>query len=300
MKLLLVINPVSGGKSKDKFLDDCKELADKYGIDLRIFKTTGKNDKEELMEVYFHWQPEKVAACGGDGTVLLVASTLQDFEIPFGIVPLGSANGMAAELSVNSNPNEALKDILISGKNTPLDLIKVNEEYYSIHMGDVGVNAWLVENYSKEDSRGWLSYAKHFLDAVSNAELIEFEMKIDSETVNDKGYMIALANSRKYGTGAILNPKGNPHDGKFEIVVIKSTDLTEVINLGRTVITPDAVKLIEDKMDIYQTEEVEIKLSKPYTLQLDGEVIGKMDEIKAKIIPAAVQMITTDENPFLK
>jgi hypothetical protein len=38
--------------------------------------------------------------------------------------------------------------------------------------------------------------------------------------------MIVIANSKKYGTGVIINPSGIMNDGKFELVVLKNIDLT--------------------------------------------------------------------------
>src|SRR5882757_4259676 len=103
MKLLFIVNPISGGVNKEPFLHDAQQLCNRYGITLVIFKTTGKNDKEEILKVLKKEQPDKVAAAGGDGTVLFVAICLLDSGIPLGIIPQGSANGMARELHVNTN-----------------------------------------------------------------------------------------------------------------------------------------------------------------------------------------------------
>ena len=44
MKLLFIVNPISGGVNKEPFLREAKVLCKYYGIDFEIFKTTGKND----------------------------------------------------------------------------------------------------------------------------------------------------------------------------------------------------------------------------------------------------------------
>ena len=46
MKLLFIVNPISGGVNKEPFLENASKLCEKFGIEFRIFKTTGKNDKE--------------------------------------------------------------------------------------------------------------------------------------------------------------------------------------------------------------------------------------------------------------
>jgi diacylglycerol kinase family enzyme len=80
--------------------------------------------------------PDRVVSVGGDGTTLFTGMALMGTSLAMGIIPLGSANGMAVELSVNPNPVEALKDIIMSEVVRGLDIIKVNKEYYSLHIGD--------------------------------------------------------------------------------------------------------------------------------------------------------------------
>jgi len=58
----------------------------------------------------------------------------------------------------------AFKDLVVSQIIVPLDVIKVNNDY-TIHLGDAGINASMVENFAKEEGRGWTAYAKHFIDA---------------------------------------------------------------------------------------------------------------------------------------
>jgi diacylglycerol kinase (ATP) len=102
-----------------------------------------------------------------------------------------------------------------------------------------------------------------------------------------------------YGTGAIVNPSGNPHDGLFEIVVIKQNDLSGLINLGLTAITDKALELLEGYSDVYQVRAAEIKLFEEKLLQLDGEVIGKHDRVFAEIVPSGVSYISTHDNRFV-
>ena len=51
MKLLLVVNPISGGKSKDIFIKNAESYCYKYNIQYEYFKTTGENDVEKLRKV---------------------------------------------------------------------------------------------------------------------------------------------------------------------------------------------------------------------------------------------------------
>ena len=106
MKILFVVNPISGGVNKEPFLRNAKSICEKFGLDYRIFRTTGKDDENQLTAVLLNYLPDKVASIGGDGTTLFTAITLLNTPIPMGIIPLGSANGMATELFVNPEPRK--------------------------------------------------------------------------------------------------------------------------------------------------------------------------------------------------
>ncbi len=298
MKLLLVVNPISGGKSKEIFIKKAEEYCSKYGIPYEYFHTTGEDDIKKLAAAVESTSPDKVVSIGGDGTTLMTALALQNSDVPFGIIPMGSANGMAKELSVPNDTMQAFLDIIASQMIIPIDVIKVNDDY-TMHLGDVGINAEMVENFEKEEGRGWAAYAKHFVSAVKNAELFDVTLEIDDKKYDHKVYSVLIANTRMYGTGAIVNPKGNPHDGKFEIVLLTKRDWTGVINLGLTAFDKRAVETFKDYTKNYTARSARIKFDKPRMLQLDGEVIGECESIEAEIIPGGVKYITTADNHFI-
>jgi len=300
MKLLFVVNPISGSRDKGTFLENAREFCYKYGIEVSEFSTTGENDIQRLRENVAQIKPDRVVSIGGDGTTLMTSIALQGSDIPFGIVPMGSANGMAKELGVPADPLQALQDLVISKIIVPLDLIRVNEEHYTIHLGDIGINAAMVENFSKEQSRGWMAYAKHFVDAIKNSPIFKVIIQIGNKQYEHEAYSVLIANTRMYGTGAIINPKGNPHDGKFEVVVIKQNDISGIINLGLTAITDKALEALKGYSDVYQTNHAIIKPHQPKVLQLDGEVIGKSEHIEAEIVPSGVKYISTQDSEFVK
>ncbi len=300
MKILFVVNPISGGRDKQVFLQSARLFCQKYGIDSHYYHTTGKDDIRVLRKKIKRIRPDRVASIGGDGTTLMTSMALRNTGIPFGIIPMGSANGMARELGVNSDPMEAFIELVVSQVIVPLDMVCVNKEHYSIHLGDVGINAMLVENFAKDERRGWLAYAKYFVEVVKNAPMFRAAIEIDGKTYEHQAYAVVIANTRMYGTGAIINPLGNPHDGKFEIVVVKQSDLSVLINLGLTAFTEKAIDALRPYYDIYQVTAAKIQLDSPMTFQLDGEVIGKQDFLEAEIIPAGVRYISTNDNNFVK
>ncbi len=298
MKILFVVNPISGGVNKEPFLKKAKIICNTYGIDYKIFKTTGKNDATNLKVDLLEYDPDKVLSVGGDGTTLFTSIVLLNTKYPMGIIPLGSANGMATELFVNPDPVLALKDNIMSQLIAGLDMVVVNDEHYSIHMGDIGVNAGIVESYENDKNRGMATYAKYFVEELKRLDPFEFTIKANGKEIQSKGLMLGICNSKKYGTGVPLNINGNPMDGKFEIVVVEKMDMSALLKAGLSKFN----ERFHDSQNgmVISTESAEIILDKPRLLQLDGEVLGKFEKFMVNILPGAVKLITHSDNLFLR
>ncbi len=298
MKLLFVVNPISGGVDKGPFVKNAKKLCDKYGIEYEFFYTTGKDDTEHLRALLSETKPDRVVSVGGDGTTLFTGMALMGTSLAMGIIPLGSANGMAVELSVNPNPVEALKDIIMSEVVRGLDIIKVNKEYYSLHIGDVGLNARIVESYEKDPNRGMITYAKYFLNELTRLEPFEVHVKSDEAEYSGKVFMAGICNARKFGTGVPINYVGNPMDGRFELVMIEKIDALSLLKAGLAKF--DESFLDKSTTTVMTTTHATLHFDKPRTLQLDGEVIGKFRELEVEIMTGAIHFITHNDNPYVK
>lgn len=298
MKILFVVNPISGGVNKEPFLKSAEVLCKTYGISYEIFKTTGKYDDQNLKQVLDKFNPDKVISVGGDGTTLFTSIVLLNSKYPMGIIPLGSANGMATELFVNPKPMEALRDIIMSQVVAGLDMVVLNNQYYSIHIGDVGVNAQIVESYEKDKNRGMATYAKYFIAELKRLNPFDMTIKANGKEIKNKGVMVGICNSRKYGTGVPLNLNGNPMDRKFEIVVVEKINSNSLLKAGLSKF--DDQFYDSQNGSVISTTEAEIHFEQPRLLQLDGEVIGKFKELKVKILPGAVKLITSNNNKFLQ
>ncbi len=297
MKLLLVVNPISGGVDKEPFLAEAEILLKKYAINYRVFKTQGTSDEERVALILNDFQPDKVASVGGDGTTLFTGVALLKSKIPMGIIPLGSANGMAEELGVNPIPMEALKDILMSNRIENLDILKVNDTHFMTHIGDVGVNANLVNSYEKDPNRGMATYAKYFLEELTRLQPFPVKVIANSQEVLSTALMVGIGNARKYGTGVPLNINGNPMDGIFEIVIIKNVNANSLISAGLAKF--DDSFFDNESSEVIQTRFAIIEFDKPRLLQLDGEVLGRHQKLKIEIMPGGIQLITHNTNPYL-
>lgn len=298
MKIFFIVNPISGDIDKEPFLKKAEAFCKVYGIEHKIFKTTGKEDKKNALEQLQSFQPDRVVSVGGDGTTLFTAVTLIETGYPMGIIPLGSANGMATELFVEPDPMSALRDIVLTDIVRGLDLLLINGEHYALHLGDVGINAQIVESYEKDENRGMTTYAKYFLNELKNLKPFQVRVETEQEGYSGKVLMTALCNARKYGTGVPLNATGSPMDGVFEIVLLETIDLPLLIRAGLASLNDKY--LDSQKSKVITTTKAHIEFDEPRMLQLDGEVIEPVRTIDVEVLKGAVSLLTTRKNKHVR
>ena len=280
-KVLVILNPISGGLVKDKIHQQLDSLAEKYNLEQRIFKTTGNNDAKAIAVVLNDFKPDLVFAGGGDGTVNLAVNCLLKLKIPLGILPLGSANGLAREIDIPLDL-EAAYENGIKGNPAPLDILVINEEHLSLHLSDLGFNANLVKRFEQDEKRGRFTYVRQFFNEYKASKSAKFTFHVNGETFTRRALMVVFANATRYGTGAIINPKGDLSDGKFEICIIKPYPwyaifgITWAFFFGRLDKSP-YVKMLS-------TKKVLVTTRKPQTMQVDGEVIGAFTKISARML----------------
>lgn len=288
-RILFVINPKSGNNRSVDYEAGISQFAGAEGFEYTIYKTTGENDSTRIRSLLAEYQPEKVIAIGGDGTFNMVAIELIGKKIPLGIVPGGSANGLAFNLNIPNGFSDAL-ETNIKAPSVPMDVIRVNEKYFCFHLSDLGINARIVKRFEKENTRGMVGYGKQlFKELFSAKSFFSYNIKIAGEETRSKAEMIVIANAHSYGTGVKINPESSINDGKLEVVVIKPYPWWFVFNFIFAGFTGNLHRM--EYVKVYKAEKAQITLDKDQDFQIDGEVIGKTKKIKLEVIPRAISVI---------
>jgi diacylglycerol kinase (ATP) len=288
MKILFILNPSSGNTSTDKTILKIHQLAVEKDVEVNFVYTTGRGDDQRIQSLLHCHHPDRVVAGGGDGTVQLVARSLIGTDYLMGILPLGSANGMAAALGFPQNAVDAVDLIFQANHFIRLDLLRFNDDHICVHLGDIGVNARMVKKYDQDDTKGMFGYAKYLLSSIKETPLMKYIIRTPEETYEKEGYMLAFANGHQYGTGVKIS-EGKAWDGKFEICNVPRIAIDEVIKAGLT-----ALNVFVDKQmfsDVISCTKAEITIDQPADFQIDGEYMGEVDKLKVEIMPAAVKLL---------
>lgn len=289
-KYLFVVNPGSGADDNKKNEELISEFLKDENSDGEIYKLPKDFEFTQIKDRLLHINPENVIAVGGDGTVTMMANIISGKDITLGIIPAGSANGMAKELGIPTDGAEALA-LIKNGTKSKCDLIRINGKDLCLHMSDIGLNAHLIKHFDAGKLRGQLGYAKVILKTLWEKEKMQVILKTRNEEIHRNAFMVALANARKYGTGAVLNPEGKTDDGLFEVIIVRKLS---IIALLKMLFKPGMFN--PKHIEIFPCTSVRINTLRKVHFQIDGEYKGRVKNVNAEIVSGAIDIILPDKN----
>ena len=276
--ILLVVNPISGDLDKSDLIVQVEQTV-RPSHPFEMYFTTGTNDQAQITELLNTFPARRVLVAGGDGTIKLMAEVLRDSKVPLGILPTGSANGLARSLDIPDNLEEALR-VALGHHFQDTDALCINNEL-CLHISDLGLNAELIRHYESGSVRGKLGYALQTIPTLIDSDMpYTFEVTVDQGRWSKQGILLALANARKYGTGATINPEGRVDDGKFEVLVFKKLDVLEIAKTLQ-----EEVQLDDDFAESFSTSHAVIRCQQPVPFQIDGEYCGEVQHLDVSILP---------------
>ena len=286
--ILLVVNPISGAIDKSEFINATTLFATNENLNLILYTTSGDDDISKINALYKQHTPERIIIVGGDGTIKMVAEATEGHNVIFGILPAGSSNGLAVDLDLMKTLEENL-EIAFHNHYIELDTIVINDQK-CLHLSDLGLNAELVKNYEKSKVRGKWGYFLQIVNTLMDlGEPFTAVITIDNQTIECEARMIVIANSKKYGTGIIINPEGVMYDGKFELVILKNLDL---VIFGEIIM--GNMPLNHEDIEIVSADKATIKTNVPVSFQIDGEYCGMETELKISVSSHKIKVAIPD------
>lgn len=251
---------------------------------IEFYRLPEKFTPEAVQSVIQKHKPDRVIAVGGDGTVNLLASLVKSTNISLGILPAGSANGMARELGIAADTTTAL-NIIEKGITKRISVVEINDRI-SLHLSDVGLNAYMLREFETRGKRGLLGYIIATLKVFRRRGKVRADIHYDNKVKTVKADMILIANATTYGTGVVVNPVGTLDDNLFEVIAINELTVGHVLKSSL-----HTLRLDESKAEIFQASKIWLHCKKPEHFQVDGEYLGKIQDIKARLLPKCVEVI---------
>ena len=265
-----IYNPISGNhsaKKKKKLL----ELIALYPDNI-VFETTQQGDEIALTKKAIELGAERVIAVGGDGTINKVGSVLVGTDIPLGIIPIGSGNGLARHLNISMQLSKALSTVM-KGSYISMDACYLNDQVFFCTAG-LGFDALVANTFDKRKKRGLFNYIIAVFVSL-------FHFKPIQVRINDGPFeellLLTISNANQYGNNAYISPNADVQDGRFEIIKIKPLHPIKLI----TIVLRLFLKNIDNSshVEIINTDHATIQFGVNQFLHADGESLVTKNEM---------------------
>ena len=294
-KIFYLINPIAGTGKKDLIENLIKKRTSEHNILFDILATNVEGDYEYLKHRIQIENVTDIVMVGGDGTVNNIVSALVDTEVNFGIIPIGSGNGLAFCAGIPKNPKKAM-DIIFLGQSRYVDAFRING-LFSCMLSGLGFDAQVAHDFSTSDSRGLLAYSQQSLIQYFKAHPYQFQIILENFSFYTDAFFISVANSNQFGNHFTIAPKARLNDGLLDIVIAQKMNKAKLpfAILQQIRGNNKLQQLVEDmsKKDIlyFQTSSLVIKNLKNAPLHIDGEPSITAEEFKIEIIKNCFKLI---------
>ncbi|WP_434617613.1 diacylglycerol/lipid kinase family protein [Azospirillum sp. B2RO_4] len=204
-RLLVIHNPTAGGRRARRLRAVVARL-EARGLSVSIRPTTKRGDAEAFAREADPGSMDAVVAAGGDGTINEVINGLAVHAatgrpLPLGIVPMGTANVLAAELGLTTDP-ERIAAAIAGGRRTMIWPAQANGRVFSL-MAGVGLDARVVERVDPRVKR-----------LIGKGAYVA-ETLVQLATRPDHRYRVTLDDGDPQEVASLIVAKGHFYGGRF-------------------------------------------------------------------------------------
>ncbi len=293
--LLYIINPISGTRNKNALLNLVKTKTNVAGFRYSILPSVANGDYAHLHPFIKEQKVTDVIVGGGDGTVNQVINSFKNLDVQFGILPVGSGNGLAFGAKLPKNIEKAL-DIVYAGKNEWTDAYEINEQFACMLCG-LGFDARVAHAFANNPTRGLATYIRKTIANFFSATAYPFVIKTGNDELEIEALFISIANSNQFGNNFTIAPKANLTDGLLDVVIVSKQSklrmLIETIRQAGGFNKLYTAKIANAKASVlyFQTDALQIKNPLLAPLHIDGDPAKTAEEINVKILKNCFRLI---------
>ena len=292
-KIIYLVNPISGTKEKNSLARTITERTTAQQIPFEILPTVASGDYSFLKDKITEDRVTDVVICGGDGSVNQVVHSLAAMDVKFGIIPMGSGNGLALAAHIPKQAPKAL-DIIFAGHSKKVDAFMVNKQFACMLCG-LGFDAAVAHEFAQHPKRGLKTYAGLTTKQFFTAKSYCFELTSNNFSFQSDAYFISVANSNQFGNNFTIAPQAKLSDGLLDVVVVKKSlkpmllwNVLQQVLVGKT-------KKVENSLQApviyFQTDKLRIQNTDAAPLHIDGEPRETIADLNIKILPQYFNLI---------
>jgi diacylglycerol kinase (ATP) len=307
-RVALVYNPASGQPaSRPRMaIERVAAILRDAGIETVTLETLGPGSAGTLAEEAVRRGCDTVLACGGDGTVHEVLQGLIGTDVTLGVVPLGTANALAANLGLSLSPVKAIRQLL-AAKPVCVSVGRISHRtsegetharYFTVAAG-VGADALFLSRldaglkrrfgyllYLVEAFRVWATYSFPLFEAVFE------EHATNSPRIVEVSQILAVRIRDFGGVLRNLAPGATLHNDGLRLIAFKTRSRLQYCRFLLAVVFRR--QTFKRQIELLDAVSVECRplsgSSARIFAEADGELLGNLP-VRIEIVPQAVNLL---------
>lgn len=306
MRGLLVVNPnatTTTARAREVLIN---ALA--YQFDLETITTDHRGHAAELGAQARKDHFDAVIALGGDGTANEIINGMLGDQGPgpdvpaFGIVPGGSANVFSRSLGFPPDPIEATGEMIAAlreRRTRRISLGRANDRWFLCNAG-LGIDAEIIEAMEKARAKGKSATPTRYLMTTLRQYFRGTDRRTSSLVVVRPGQepvrrvFLAIVQNTSPWTylGALpVNPSpGASFDTGLDLWALRSMSVASGLVNARRMLMKSQVSDKDSVFALHDQPEFTIACHRPTALQVDGEGLGEVDEVRFTSHPDALRV----------
>src|SRR5919202_2556677 len=248
-----------------------------------------------------------VMAAGGDGTVRAVAEAVRGWDASLALLPSGTGNMLARNLSLTLNDVDNSVHSAFSGGDRAVDVAVMDilredgsrDTHTFLVMAGLGLDAKMLANTDDELKKkvGWLAYVKAIITVLRDKNVLRMRFRVDQEDQRRlRAHTFIVANCGSLPGNILLLPEAAVDDGQLDVVILRPEQLIGWLQIIVKVVWENGVlsrtrlgrkfRTREVKaLNYLKGTEVTVRLSRPEEIELDGDGFGRATGMRTRIVP---------------
>lgn len=256
-----------------------------------------------------------ILVAGGDGTVRAVAEAVAGTGVPLTIVPSGTGNLLARNLTLPLADPETMIAATFGGRTHPVDIGQAEivradgskERHAFVVMAGIGLDAAMIANTNPDLKKtvGWVAYVDGAARSLVRAEPFRVAYQLDNHRMHSaKVQSVLFANCGALPAGIALIPDASVSDGILDVVVFQPAGAFGWLGVWRKIWWDNSVlrrfragrfvleRRGRDQSVRYRRGRLaELATGDPQPIELDGDEFGEATRILCTVDRGGLRVV---------
>jgi YegS/Rv2252/BmrU family lipid kinase len=307
-RVALIYNPVSGQRPQWRaaLIKRVVAVLHSAALQVKVFPTESTESVGAQAQAAIREGCDTIIVCGGDGTVHHALQSMVGTSAALGVIPMGTANALAADLGLPSSPEKAAKMLLAAipmrvsvGRVFYRDGEGSSRSRYFVVAAGVGADAFFFSRLDPELKQR-LGYTHYLIEVLRLWATHTFpifaasfmETSSPSPRMEEVSQLLAVRISNFGGLVGNLVPGATIHNDDLKVIAFKTRSRLRYLRFMAAVWFRR--HSFSSTIELVECVTVECRnlehSAEPSFVEADGEVLGTLP-VKIDVVPQALTLL---------